>query len=272
MKNIAFLLVAAVLVFTGCEEVIILDLENDEPQLVIEAVVDANTGTAAALITKSNGFYDDIALDVVNDATVTLTLENGNQIDLAFVNDGQYVANGFTVADGEELSIEVATNDGLAYQATTFVPHNVSIDSVQVVEALGGGPGNPGGGLGGNGVTQYQLFTHWKDVANEESFYRIRALENDTLKTNIYTLIDDVENDGEQLFRPFFDTFDSGSTATIQLLSLDESTYSYFSDLSAIQGQGFSSTTPFNPYSNWSEGALGYFGAMRMDVAMVVLP
>ena len=271
IKNICFVLLAAV-VLTSCEEVIILDLENDEPRLVIEAVVDASTQMATVTLTKSNGFYDDISLDLETGAIVELTLADGSMVTLSEVEDGIYLATGIQVAEGDELTMAITDQAGNLYQATTFVPHDVLIDSLDIVETTGGGPGGGGGSpFGGDTTTQYQIFTFWNDVPNQASYYRLRAIVNDTLQADVYTMIDDVGNDGQQLFRPFFQNFDGGDTVTIQLLSLDKGSYNYFTELSSVQGQGFNSTTPFNPDSNFDNNALGYFGVMKMDTRTVVL-
>ena len=268
--HIAIIFSITILSLTSCEEVIILDLQNDEPQLVIEAKIDANTQIATVLLTMSNGFYDDITLELVNNATIQITESDGTVKDLQLISDGFYLANGIQLADGDELSVAVVDGNGITYNAKASVPHTVMIDSLSIVELTSSvGPGGGGSG-GGSSEPQYQIYTYWQDVAGSESFYRIRALQNDTLLGG-YNLVDDFQSDGEQLFRPIFDTFEAGDTATFQLLSIDNDSYKYFSDLSAIQGQGFGSTTPFNPKSNFDNNALGYFGIFRMDVETVVV-
>lgn len=271
IKNICFALLAA-LALTSCEEVIILDLENDEPRLVIEAVVDASAQTATVFLTKSNGFYDDVSLDSETGASVELTLADGSTVALSEIQDGLYFAAGLQVTEADELTMTIIDNAGNQYVSTTYVPHDIAMDSLDIVEAAAG-PGGGGNPFGGDTTTatQYQIFTFWDDVPNKESFYRIRAVVNDTLQAGVYTMVDDIGTDGDQLFRPFFQPFESGDTVTIQLLSLDKDSYGYFNELSAVQGQGSNSTTPFNPKSNFDNNALGYFGVQRMDSRTVIL-
>ena len=60
---------------------------------------------------------------------------------------------------------------------------------------------------------------------------------------------------------------------TIQLLSMDEGSYLYFSDLAEIIGQGLNnSTTPFNATSNFDNDVLGYFSIFRKDEETIILP
>ncbi len=271
MKNITYFIVALVL-FASCEDVIVLDLENDEPQLVIEAVVDATAKTVTVQLTKSNGFYDGVDLNTVDDATITLTLADGNTVNIPTASNGQYfVQNLPDVEPNQTLSLEVIS-EGQVYNASTVAPHPVTIDSLSF-EAVDFGPG-AGGPFGGNDdePTSYRVFTFWQDLPDIENFYRIRAAQNDTVKVNVYTMVDDIGNNGKQIFRPFFDTFEGESLVDIELLALDKGSFTYFSDLSNIQGQGLSSPTPFNPRTNFNNGALGYFGIIFNDKAQVLLP
>lgn len=273
MKKYQILIIAIAMIFsfTACEEIIILDLENADPKIVIEATVSATDQVASVFLTKSNGFYEDINLNTVTDATVNLTLANGMVINLPMVQNGFYAAFGLNITEGDALAMTVIDNAGNEYSATTTVPHSVSIDSLEIVETNNAGPG--GGGIGGGGNVQYyQIFTHWEDIANKPSFYRIKVAVNDTLQAGIYTLSDDINRNGDALSQPVFQTFEAGDTITVELQSIDKDSYLYFSDLSAIQGQGFSSSTPFNPTSNFSNNALGYFGIVQISKQTVILP
>jgi hypothetical protein len=268
LKNI-FFLAFAIMSLTSCEEIIELDLENAASKIVIDAIVDATAQNARVILTKSNGFYDPIALDFVADATVNLTLADGSIVNLPMLQDGIYVAFGINVAEGDELTLTVIDGDGNEYKATENVPHSVAIDSLEVITTSNAGP--DGGPFSGGDVQYYQIFTHWQDMADKESFYKIRATVNDTLQTGLILLLDDVNRNGEAFSRPFFQTFEEGDTVTIQLLSIDVGSYRYFSDLGGSGGAGFSSTTPFNPKSNFTNNPLGYFGIVRTDEKTVIL-
>lgn len=265
------LLLFVAISFTACEDVIILDLENGDPQMVIEANVDVNNQTASVFLSKSNGFYDDVNLVTVSDAIVNLTLADGSIVNLSLLQDGLYLATGLNVSVGDELTMSVIDNEGNEYEATTSVPHTVVMDSLQIVPTDGGGPGSGGGPFGGGNTKYYQIFTHWTDVADQESFYRIRVTLNDTLQAALYTLVDDANFDGNALSRPVFQSFKEGDTVKIELMSIEEESFRYFNDLSAVQGQGFNSTTPYNPKSNFNNNALGYFGIFQVDEEIVIL-
>lgn len=269
-KNILFA-AFAIMTLASCEEVIVLDLENAEPKIVIDAVVDATAQNARVILTKSNGFYDDINLDFVNNATVNLTLADGSIVNIPMIQDGIYVTFGLNVVEGDELKLTIIDSESNEYKATTTVPHEVVMDSLQIIPTDNGGRGG-GGPFGGGNVQYYQIFTHWQDVVDKESFYRIRSTVNDTLQTGTLNLVDDINQNGDVFSRPIFQNFEEKDTVTIQLLSIDESSYRYLDDLSGVQGQGFNSSTPYNPKSNFDNGALGYFGIYRLDERTVILP
>jgi len=272
LKNI-FFIAFAIMTLTSCEDVIELDLENAAPKLVIDATVDATARTTQVILTMSNGFYDDINLDFVNDATVNLTLADGSTVNLPMIQDGFYGAFGLNISEGDELTMTIIDGTGNEYKATEKVPYAVAIDSLETIETSSAGPGG-GSPFGGSGGGQfYQIFTHWQDDVNQENFYRIRAIVNDTLQTSLITLTDDINLNGEAISRPVFQTFEAGDTVTMQLLSMDEGSYLYFSDLAEIIGQGLNnSTTPFNATSNFDNDVLGYFSIFRKDEETIILP
>jgi hypothetical protein len=265
LYQIIGILALVVIGMTSCEEIIELDLNNAEPRLVIEGVVDAGSGTGIVYLTKSNGFYDPISIELVAGATVTITQADGAEVTLGTLADGVYLAGGIVANEGDTLSVSVIDSEGNEYKARATTPHSTAIDSLEIIEQEGGR-----GGFGNDGKS-YQIFTHWQDKAGTESFYRVRATINDTLQADTYTLADDLLEEGEAMTRPFFQPFEGGDTVIIQLLSIDKSTYIYYDNLASIQGQGFGSSTPFNPNGNFDNNALGYFGVLRLDSKTVIL-
>lgn len=269
--QIISILALATVGFTSCEEIIDLELENAEPRIVIDALVDATGQSARVFLTKSNGFYESINLDFVTDAIVHLTLSDGSIVDLPMVQDGIYIAFGLNLTEGDILTLTVIDGDGKEYKATENVPHEIAIDSLQLIP-VSGGPGGGGPFGGGSNIQSYQIFTHWQDVEDKESFYRIKATVNDTLLTGLITISDDVNRNGEAISQPLFQTFEAGDTVTMELSSIDGGSYRYLNDLSGAGGPGFNSTTPFNPKSNFDNNALGYFGIIRTDEETIILP
>ncbi len=51
----------------------------------------------------------------------------------------------------------------------------------------------------------------------------------------------------------------------MQLLSVDEAYYYYYTALSASVGDGFNASVPFNPTGNFGSEVLGYFGIFTVS-------
>jgi hypothetical protein len=248
---------------TACEEVIILDLENADPRLVIDAVVDVANQKATVTLTKSNGFYDTPTLEVVENATVTLVRADGTTLDLSHNGNGIYTRQNLTIAIGEALTLIVKDAEGQSYQASAVAPHAIHIDSL--------GRNSPPPTTPNTGNPEVRLIVFWQDVPNVESFYRLRLLKNDTLQPDAAIVLSDLNRDGSSFSRPFFQTLSRGDTATVQLLSIDKNSFYYFNDLDGVEGPDFNATTPFNPRSLFTNDALGYFSIVYSDEITVIL-
>ena len=238
--------------FTSCEDVIELDLESSEPQLVIEAVLDATAQRARVNISQSNDFYDNSASVKVSNALVTLESEAGETYTLSEDEQGEYQIENVISNSEESFTIRVEI-DGIIYEATSQVPYQISLDSLEVLE--NGGPPI------GSGEGDIRLAANWEDPAGIENFYRIRSYVDGVFQSDIYTVFSDsFTGDGNQQSIPIRESFEENTTVTLELLSVDENYFDYFFQLSSIVGDGFNSTTPYNPKGNFTNEALGYFG------------
>ena len=95
--------------------------------------------------------------------------------------------------------------------------------------------------------------------------------KNDSINTENYRLYDDQYSNGKVTeLRVARAT--QGDTFRIELMSLDKSTYGYYRTLSDLLYQNpFFGSTPANPNSNLSNGALGYFGACAISTRTIVI-
>ncbi|MCP4763511.1 MAG: hypothetical protein GY870_17185, partial [archaeon] len=50
-------------------------------------------------------------------------------------------------------------------------------------------------------------------------------------------------------------------TYRIEVISIDEKTFTYYNQLNDIRGGGMGGSTPYNPHSNFGEEVMGYFTA-----------
>jgi len=252
--------ILALFVFTSCEDVIELDLDNVEPRIIIESTLDITSGAATAALTKTNDFYDLSQPEGISGAVIILKNKNGDSYPLSEKGNGIYEAENVSSSPGQTFTLEVET-EGILYSATSKAPSFVVLDSIgQQVNSIP---------FGDNDFIQ--LFPEWNDPAGVENFYRLRPIVNDTLMADVYALINDDLTDGKTQRVPLRAMFEEGDLVQMQLLSCDENYYRYFFDLSATIGDGPNGATPFNPTTNFDNDALGYFGVISVSEVEVQL-
>ncbi|MEM1218577.1 MAG: DUF4249 domain-containing protein [Bacteroidota bacterium] len=257
------------LVLTSCTEVIELDLEGIDPQIVIEAEVDATNGVAKVSLSQSQDLYDDAAFTALEGAAVHLMID-GNSIELGEESTGQYRITDLSIAPGQELVLEVAFTNGQLYTASAMVPRQAALDTLMVNQApsLGGGFGN----TSEETEPMYQLVVSWDDIPDEENFYRVKLYENDQFLSDAYLLTDDLLGEGGNITRLLLgQQFPKGTALRVELLTTSEGYFQYFSDLSNLSGGGgAAAATPYNPVSNFSGDILGFFGVWQVVEQTVI--
>lgn len=250
--------------FTSCEDVIELDLASTEPRLVIESTLDVTSQNAQVIITRSNDFYDDAIQEKVSGAKVTLTSSSGKAYVLSETTTSDYLYENIDAEPGESFTLKVEV-EGQVHQATAKVPHPASLNEIEKLE----GGANP---FGGEDEGSIMLAAIWEDPAGIENFYRIRTYVNDEFQSNTYTVLtDDFRGDGSLQNVFIQQQFTENTTVEVELLSTDERYYDYFFQVSSIVGEGFNSSTPYNPTSSFDTDALGYFGIYHSSVLTINL-
>jgi len=254
------------LAFSSCQKAIDLELNNSIPAFVIEGELKEGTQDFKIRITKTSSYFSNEAPTDVKNAVVTLQKAGDIPIELVNDNNGFYSLSNYTAANSSEYSVAVSI-DGKTYNASSYMNAPVPLDSVQI-EKIQGGP------FGGGNEPNYILFCNYKDPAGTFNYYRVKTVLNgqtDKPDNNIVVL-DDRLTDGNNIRFPLFsDQFKLNTVVEIQLLSIDKKTYDYFNTLGLIVGGGNGSAAPANPISNWSNGALGYFGATSVSIQTVTI-
>ena len=92
-------------------------------------------------------------------------------------------------------------------------------------------------------------------------------------KVTDFILGDDRLTDGNSVSRPLFidSLFVIGDTIDIELRSIDEKIFKYYSEIQTIAGAGQATAAPSNPIAIWDNGALGYFSAYGNSRETVVI-
>lgn len=267
--NIIISLLAIYVLTTSCEKVIDVDLNTANPLPVFEAYME-NDSFCYVKATWTSSYYDNSSSPIVTNATMTVSDQAGNSETLTYQGQGIYKGSSVvgTIGNTYTLSVNI---DGNIFTAESKMPALTPIDSCTTQ--------NRGSFFGGgqSGSPKYWVFVNYTDPANITNYYAVRTTYYDSVETKYttdYRIADDDLSDGIST-RSFttFQSFEQGDTLSIELASIDQPTHLYFKTLGdAIAGAGFASAAPANPTTNFSEGALGYFGAWSKETRVFIVP
>ncbi len=262
MKNIIYLILA-ILIFSNCEKVIDLDLNDASPQIVVEAELIEGVHDFTVSLSYTRSYYKNDEQKEINNASVSLTNSVGNVTDLSYLGNGIYGVNDYEAMEGEEYTLTVEL-DGQSYESTVEVPSKARLDSLSY-EYFDGMFGQEGG---------YVVFMHFQDNPSEENYYRAFYDLNGEpqRKTSDVYILDDKFTNGSTIDIPLIvDIFEVGDTIDLSFYSIDPQTYDYILTLNTIIGNGQPSAAPANPNSNFSNGALGYLAAYNGEEMRIVI-
>lgn len=264
MKNLVYLLVLSI-VFTACEDVIDVDLDQGESQLVVDAFVTSDSSIQYIRLTKSADYFLNAPTPAVVDAQVRI-VGPANQV-YTFVsnNNGDFTYNPMTNGPIDSIGfpyrLEITYNN-IPYQATSILNPVPPIDSItsSFEEAeLGAEEG------------YYAQF--WaRDFAGREDYYWIKSYRNNLpLYPNdpsIIILSQDAAfggnaADGFVFILPLRaaitdeeEPYIVGDTASVEIFSINKDVFEFLEQAS-IQANngGLFSTPPANIRSNIKDGA-----------------
>ncbi len=266
-KNIFFfaLLPLLLLSMQGCQDVIDIDLNDAAPKYVIEGAVVEGVDSILVRVTQTASFFDATLPQGINNATVVVTMPNGQEVILASIGNGYYKATGQTITMEAFYSLRVNVEE-YEFTATTYMPASVPLDSLSVEynEGMFGLEGS------------YMVFLNFKDSIGL-NYYKYNVTLNDTLlnKADDIIVVDDALVDGNIIYMPVYTRdFDLDDSVVVELQSIDKSVYKFYQTMvsvaSSSAGSPFSAT-PANPESNIRGGALGIFGAYTSSKKNIIV-
>ncbi|MCH7410387.1 DUF4249 domain-containing protein [Belliella sp. DSM 111904] len=261
MKRV-FIALFSILCYTSCQEEVILNLDTLEPTPVIEAVWTNVPNINQVMITTSREYYDNTPNEVIEDAQVSIrNLETGRIANFVYNNQlRKYLPTNNQIGQiGHEYELSVIIQDK-AYISTGVLLAPPTLDSItyefkdqRVFRDEG-----------------YYLTLYGDIPFEEDNYYRLRVVKNDTLlnRRSDYLLFDDTF--GTQILNRGFElggfTFEAGDRVRLELFRLNKGAYDYLSQLVGLlfNDGGLFSPPPQNPVSNIKPlehdgSVLGYF-------------
>ncbi len=261
-KNSIFYIVLLAFSAFSCQKVIDLDINEVDPQLVIEGSFDAVKEEVRVKISETKNIFSTVDFPVVSGAQVEIVDQANNSSSLIDQGNGEYLLENYVPTYGNIYKMRVSV-EGVIYEASDILPVVVPIDSLSQdfqEESLFGEEG-------------YVVFTNFTDP-QVENFYRANRVINGDSLTNLgdQFLFDDGFSNGNSQSVPFFTTrHQIGDTIVVQFISYSQNTFDYYDQLFEIAGESGQSAAPANPDYSWTNEALGHFAAYGYDVDTIII-
>ena len=257
-KILFLILTFSAVTFSGCEKIIVVDLNSKEPQIVIEGKLTDQSEPFEVRITKTVNFDEFNIFPPVSGATVKLRDNTGIEMALSETSPGIYKTNTMKGVSGRTYYLSVVS-EGTTYSAESTMPQPVIPDTVilREIQFIG---------------SVYKVVTlTFQDPKGIENYYRFIEHINGMKMSSIF-IENDKNSDGLVVSYTLFDfntELKKDDRLDIDLLCIDKASYLYFYSLNqASSGM----TTPANPVSNFSNGALGYFSAYSVRTKTLIIP
>ncbi|PXY43377.1 DUF4249 domain-containing protein [Flavobacterium hydrophilum] len=228
MKKVILLVMFFIsLFFTGCEEVVNVDLNTAAPKLVIEASVNWRKGTTGAQqiikLTMTTGYFEG-EIPIVSGAVVYVKNGANQQFNFTEVpNTGRYVCNNFKPVIDGAYTLTVISN-GNTYTASETLKSITPIDYFTQ---------NDAGELAGIVVRAF-----YKDPAGVDNYYLYKYAYSNKV-TSTYYADEDKFYQGNEFFS-FSDDEDlkTGDEVEVTHYGISKQYYNYMNILVDIAGSG----------------------------------
>lgn len=255
MKRIINLAAIAALAFAfaSCEKVIDVDLNTTAKKYVIEGILTDVAGKNSVKITQTKNFDEDNNFPGVAGAFVTI-YDNDVPVQLTNAGNGVYSNAQFKGVPGRTYKLEVKLGNE-TFTAQSIMPGKVKFDTLFMKDEEF------------FGETRKIPNIQYVDPSGKGNNYRFVLYRNQKIEKPIYLMNDDYANDRLATWQLVNyeeeddeDKVKKGDIITVDMYCIDSSVYKFWYSVNAASG-GSSGSTPANPVTNISGGALGYFSA-----------
>ncbi len=258
--------VLAVTLFSGCEDVIKVDVINNSPKIVVDAFVNNQLDTQTIRLTRSIGYFDSTGKEPAIANAQVAVVDQTTAIPKLFVfkyaNDGKYQflpnpVTGDTFSVGHDYALLVVVDKDTLVSFSRLNPTTV-IDSLHLVDVEGNGPPI-------NTTGKYvELYAN--DRVGQGDFYWIKTFRNDSFSNSINQLnisadMGNTSNgqDGKLFIYPvrynqvndFLRSYKTGETVRLEIHSINAVVFGWFNlVINENRNGGLFATPPANIFSN----------------------
>lgn len=259
MKIYIYISIVVIGMLFSCEEVVVLDLEQSKPQLVIEGMLTNIDTTHFVKVSQSIQFYE-TGLNPVLNATISVEgggeeyLYSHNPMGIDSMNGYYYSDLSYAGSIGEAYTLQVELN-GVNYTAVDTMKFVTPIDSLSFKVAS-----DPSDEDKADGKI-YEAILYANEPQETEDYYQFQFLRDNMLiayPDNIYVFSDVLLGPSlNGLPSPVL--FREGELASVQIYSLSREQYIFYTDLANLLNSdgGMFSPPPANPRNTFTNNALG---------------
>ena len=256
------LIISLIALFASCEKVIELDLDNVESKLVVEAVITDQPGPHYVKLSKSVNFNEPSVYPYVDNALVVITDNTGVVDTLQYTENGIYQTSEIEGVVGRMYDLKVIVDDQ-TYTSRSVMPAKVNLDTNVVIDFQFG-----------PSLLKY-IIPIYKDPVELGNKYRFILTVNGQ-RDKDFLLINDNVNNGQYNGQPLRSsdiTLKSGDVVQVEMQTINEEIYNYYYTLDQITARGGGGgSTPANPPSNITGGALGNFSVVTTQTKTITIP
>jgi hypothetical protein len=242
--------------------VINVNLNNANPNIVIEGVISDAPGPYQVQLSQTVNFSDPNVFPPISGATVKITDSDlGITDSLKEAVPGIYVTQKLLQGlSGHTYQLYVFSN-GQTYTASSTMPAKVNLDSVTFYST------NIFGTKSTSAIANFQ------DPAGNANYYTFTEYVNGQAIDQTFDFSDRL-SDGKYIRRQLFNDssyINPGDQVIIEMHCVDSQVWQYFNTLDQAKGNNSQAVTPANPLSNISNNALGYFSAQTVQSGLSIL-
>jgi hypothetical protein len=251
------------LTILACKKVIQVDLVDVTPRIVIEGNITDGPGPYQVLLSQTVNFSANNTFPPVTGATVTITDSNSGKTEqLIEADSGVYLSLALSGLPLHTYRLVVVAA-GQQYTASSTMPLPVVMDSVTLEE-----------NITLNNQKEINAIVNFQDPPGVPNYYQFTETVDGRVIPDIF-VFEDRLSDGRYIQDPLFNDssyLQIGDTLKVTMNCVDQNTYNYFYQLAnVVSSNGIQSTTPTNPTSNLSNGALGYFSAHTTSIDKILI-
>ena len=260
------LVITAMTLLSGCEDVIQVNVINKSPKIVVDAFVNNQIDTQTVRLTRSIGYFDSTGKEPIITHAQVAIVDQSASIPKLFVfkytynGKYQFVPNqttGDTFTVGHDYALLVVVDKDTLVSFSRLNPTTV-IDSLHLVDVVGNGPPI-------NTTGKYvELYAN--DRVGQGDFYWIKTFRNDTFSNSINQLnisadMGNTSNgqDGKLFIYPvrynqvndFLRSYKTGETVRLEIHSINAVVFAWFNlVINENRNGGLFATPPANIFSN----------------------